>query len=167
MERVHLTRKAQPRIGPLRFAATGPEPRERLGYETRGVRRSGLVLPSFAFPALTCWANEYRRYATGHVSLPPYETKADVRDLARVRHARCDACASLQTLCQPGEAVLRQRYSLCMAPVIPTSRKRRETWGTPSSPSSRVLRYSRLAGDPFGFAQGRLFATPEERLRSG
>jgi len=135
MERVHLTRKAQPRIGPLRFAATGPEPRERLGYETRGVRRSGLVLPSFAFPALTCWANEYRRYATGHVSLPPYETKADVRDLARVRHARCDACASLQTLCQPGRGdIATEIQSLYGSGDTHVSQKTRDM-GHPRFPS--------------------------------
>src|SRR3974390_3363673 len=31
------------------------------------------VLPFFAFPALTCWANEYRRFATGAHFVPPYE----------------------------------------------------------------------------------------------
>ncbi len=30
-----------------------------------------------------------------------------------------------------------------------------------------LTRWAGGAGDPFGFAQGRLFSTPEERLRSG
>ena len=29
------------------------------------------------------------------------------------------------------------------------------------------MAHTAVAGDPFGFAQGRLFAPPEERLRSG